>query len=694
MEKSRNNKFNQETKIDIKYFLICGLGSLGQFCVKVFSEFNVPIIGIDIEQEVDWEIDGVSNLLTYFIVGDCRKTNILQKAKIQECRAILLVTNDEKVNIETAFAIRQINPYVRIVARSSKENLNELLSSSEFGLGNFIAYNQAEFSAEPFATRALGSENRGFIELDDWLLRVVKHQVQQGDAWCNRSLYELNIPDKRWLLTYTSAVEALPVNFYQWEQNIKTKDKDEIVYIEVIKERLADVLANERGKTLLQQKRRSLTGLNIFSSADNTKNKVLSFLQSPTKELRIFLYLFYSWVFLWLVGTILFIIVPIPDQKANLWGAIYASAVMLLGAYDGVFSNLQPSNFTRTFLLFINLLYMVFGIVVIAALNSKLTEYLLSSKLDLSVKREPIPKQGHVIVIGLGRVGQKIAEFLNMWKQPLIGLTDADLNENLLPSQIPLLEGYSLDSLTKANIATARGFIAATNDEILNLELGMIAHSQNKNIPIVIRTFDPRFSNYIQQHLPYAKVLCAYQISAEAFVAASFGENIKSLLRLNEQTVLVVDFTIQSGDTLAELSLAEITYGYGVAPIFYRSKRNNESRRLPSFSRTPRLQNGDCLTVLVNIEGLRKIEQGQRLLPRYKLYLDSIEVQEAAQRQNIIEDGKNLIYRFTDCKLELASKTMKNIPCELDFILYKHQGQSLVRELKKLNIIARLIALN
>jgi Trk K+ transport system NAD-binding subunit len=693
MEESKYSKLNQNKKTDTRYFLICGLGSLGQFCIKIFSEFNVPIIGIDIQEEIDWGVDGALTLLSDLIVGDCRKASVLQKARIQECRAVLLVTGDEQANIEAAFAIRQINTHVRIVARSAKENLNQLLSSAEFGLGNFIAYNQAEFSAEPFATRALGSENRGFIELDDWLLRVVKHQIQQGDAWCNRSLYELNIPDKRWLLTYASAVDPLPVNFYEWEQNTRTQDKDEIVYIEVIKERLADVLANERGKTLLQQKRRSLTGLNLVSSADNIKNKVLAFLQSPTKELRIFLYLFYCWVFLWTIGTLVLIILPIPDQKVSLWGAMYASAVMLLGAYDGVFSNLKPSSIAKIFLLLVNLLYMVFGIVVIAALNSKLTEYLLSSKLDLSVKREPIPKQDHIIVLGLGRVGTKISEFLKIWKQPLVGLSDADLNENLLHAKIPLLEGYSLDSLMKANIATARGFIAATNSEILNLETGMIAHSQNKNIPIVIRTFNPRFSNYIQQHLPYAKVLCAYQISAEAFVAASFGENIKSLLRLNEQTVLVVDFTITSGDNLVELSLAEISYGYGVAPILYRGKKNNESKRLPSFTRTPRLKEGDCLTVLVNIEGLRKIEQGDRILPCYKLYLDSLNVQEAAQRQVTIEDGKNLIYRFTDCELELASKTMRNIPTELDFLLYKHQGQNLVRELRKLNIKARLVSI-
>ncbi|MGK7948896.1 MAG: hypothetical protein AB4368_08855 [Xenococcaceae cyanobacterium] len=34
----------------------------------------------------------------------------MNRAKIQKCRAVLIVTTDERVNVETAISIRQLNP--------------------------------------------------------------------------------------------------------------------------------------------------------------------------------------------------------------------------------------------------------------------------------------------------------------------------------------------------------------------------------------------------------------------------------------------------------------------------------------------------------------------------------------------------------------------------------------------------------
>lgn len=142
------------------------------------------------------------------VLGDCRQPDVLGKAKIQQCR-ILLVTSDKRVNID-AVAVRVLNPKVRLVVRA-RENLNELLDQR---LGNFVAFAETQLTAPTFAIAALDSEIQGFIDLGDRLLRVVKYPINQHHRWCDRRLlHELNSQTRR-ILSHIPAATELPPEFY------------------------------------------------------------------------------------------------------------------------------------------------------------------------------------------------------------------------------------------------------------------------------------------------------------------------------------------------------------------------------------------------------------------------------------------------------------------------------------------------
>ncbi len=57
------------------------------------------------------------------------------------------------------------------------------------------------------------------------------------------------------------------------------------------------------------------------------------------------------------------------------------------------------------------------------------------------------------------------------------------------------------------------------DDEVANLEIALRVHAENPGANLVIRTSDPRFSENIASLLPFARVMGAYALSAEAFVA-------------------------------------------------------------------------------------------------------------------------------------------------------------------------------
>ena len=173
-------KQSPSNPLDLEYFIICGLGSLGQHCVLALTEFQVKIIAIERRVEIDWEIESLRDLLDDLIIGDCRHNDILHRAKVQRCRAALIVTTDEQVNVETAIAIRQLNPATRLVVRSDKANLNQLLSRQ---LSNYASFEPTELSTAAFVLAALGTEILGFFDLDGQIWQVYQPTIIPEDRY-------------------------------------------------------------------------------------------------------------------------------------------------------------------------------------------------------------------------------------------------------------------------------------------------------------------------------------------------------------------------------------------------------------------------------------------------------------------------------------------------------------------------------
>ncbi len=659
------------------HFLVCGLGSLGQFCVSVLKEFGVTVSAITTSRPDSWEVANLPDLADTLVFGDCRETSVLEKIKIQNCRAVLLVTSDDRVNIEAAFAVRLLNPSVRVIVRSAKQNLNELLHD---GLGNFVALEASQLPAPAFAIAALGSEIRGFLELDGYLLRVAKVPIDQTHRWCDRRvLHALNTPSRR-LLSHIPDGQPLPKAFHQWEPDTLVQAGDQVAYIELT-EKLADSipLLTIAPSTKSRSAKRYLGNRSI--SLRVLQHRLITWWQG-TQTRRVASIVGVTMLSLLVLGTFVF---KLTNPQISWLVALYTAGVMLLGSYDTVFGALNPQDSFPVWMRLMNLLYMLAGTASIAVLYALLTETLLAAKFQLPKKRPPVPPQNHVVLVGLGRVGRRVAVFLQQLKQPLVGVSNLPLETGILPN-LPLLVGEWTSAIHKANLATAKSVVVATDDEMLNLELGLMAHAANPNCALVIRTFDPRFSVSIDRLLPYAKVLCAYDLAAEAFVASAFGENILSLLRLNEQTVLVTEYHLASDDTLSGKLLSEVAYGYGVVPILHQRSPKDAVRLMPSDD--VKLEAGDRLVVLATIDSLQLIERGAMLPRQWQVRL------EKAMASDAMFDGSTTIARVTGCSMAQARQVMNQLPTTLPILLYKHQAQRLVRELGKVQIRAHLIACN
>lgn len=672
---------SRPTVIEVKestpsHFVVCGLGSLGQFCASVLKEFGVTVSAITLTPPLSWEIPNLPNQLECLEFGDCRQPDLLQKVGVRTCRAVLLVASDERVNIEAAFAVRLLNSTARLVVRSAKENLNELVGDR---LGNFVAFEATQLPAPAFAIAALSSEIRGFIKLDDYMLRVVKASITRDHRWCDRrTLHELNTQTRR-VLSHIPYGQPLPTEFHQWNPEARVQAGDLIAYIE-----LTETQTLTAHQALSPSKPKQ--GLHFWQWVQTSLSKTMlqrklvelwrSTAQQQTK--RVALLVGTGILSLLLVGTV---ILAITQPKTSILHAFYVSGVMLLGSYDAVYPALSTQDATPLWMRFMNLTYMLAGTASIAVLYALLTETLLAAKFHLPRKRPPVPSNSHVVLVGLGRVGRRVAEFLHQIKQPVAGVSNASLEATVLP-QLPVVVGDLAASLNKTNLEAAKSVVVATDDEMANLELGLLAHRLNPECGLVIRTFDPAFSASISRLLPYAKVLCAYDLAAEAFVAAAFGENVLNLLRLNEQTVLTTEYCVTARDSLNGKLLGEVAYGYGVVPILHE-RADKPLRLMPSDD--TRLEVSDRLVVLATIESLQQVEQSDLKPQTWMVRIDKALTQEAQF------DGANAIARISDCSIQLARDVMNQLPATLPVPLYHHQALRLVRELTKAQAIAQTL---
>jgi Trk K+ transport system NAD-binding subunit len=659
------------------HFIVCGLGSLGQHGVAILSEFGGVVSAIEIHVPTSWELPEVPGLLAALEVGDCRNPEALERAGIRQCQAILLVTSNEQVNIEAAFAARLLNPKVRLVVRSAKQNLNQLLAEK---LGNFIAFEPTQLSALAFALAALRNETLGFFNLEDQRFQVVQHQVQEGERrFINRQVHELNGRFCR-VIAYLPTTELLPPTniFYGWDPEATVAEGDTVILLETLQEsslRRTDQTVGPFQRYIEAFQSGTLGGY----LQQQVKQRWQEIFQENQIQ-RVAIILGFSILLLLVAGGV---ILEMSYPGLSLVDAFYATGVLLLGNYSDLFGNFIPDVPVPWWVRLFSFGLSLAGIALVGVLYALLTEKLLTLKFQFLRRRPPVPEKDHVVIIGLGRVGRRVAEVLRELGQAVVGL-DSHPDEALLSPTMPLLTGNITVALNRANLNTAQSIVTVTEDEMVNLELGLMAQTINPNSSLVIRAYNQRFSNNVAQLFPEAQVLCASALSAEAFAAAAYGEDVLGLFRVLNKTVLVAEYTIESNDTLIGLLLAEIAYGYGMLPVRYQKARE-APKILPSDD--IRLESGDHLVVLATISALEHVERAEMAPRTCRIHL------EKAYTKNSLFEGAPELSLTTGCSMAMARAWMEQLPITLPIPLYHQQALRLVRKLDRLQIVAH-VALN
>jgi Trk K+ transport system NAD-binding subunit len=631
----------------------------------VLKELGVPVYGLHDAERTSWETAGMPQVLDRFTAGDYRRHAVLEQAGIASCRAVLFTGADERANITGALAARSLYPDIRLVIRSSQTNLNERLDQQ---LGNLMALDIAELPATAFSLAAIGDETVGLLSLDGVFLRVVEKRIGSDDGWAaGRELYELNTRSRR-VLHHNPAGNRTPVDFHGWDPGQPVHAGDLLAYVEFYE----PARSPERAAATDQKRGTPPSWNSVLARIGGLWSG-----GSPVRRIA-----FLTAAILILIHATGVILYKLQYPETTLLDAFNVATVLIFDGYSNMFAQLKLPFRISLWMLLFSLTMTMAGAVVMGMLYAFLTAKVLSARLDFRHRSARIPRSRHVVVIGMGPLGRRVAGLLMDLDQPVVAVSDADVDYSVLP-KIPVIKGNPRESLGKANGATAASVMALTDDDVSNLELALMSAQINRNCRLVVRTDDAEFGDSVMSLAPHTHALSVYALSAEAFAAGALGENVLSLLRIGRETILTTEFRVEAGDTLEGRLLGDATCGYGLAAIAFQRGNSEPVKFFPPED--IRLEAGNRLVVLAKIGGLQNAEHGVTAERTHQVRVLKAVTEEAAF------EGARIISRITGCNLGTAGALFRELPAIVPKVLFLHQSRRVARELGLIGVKAEVL---
>lgn len=187
---------------------------------------------------------------------------------------------------------------------------------------------------------------------------------------------------------------------------------------------------------------------------------------------------------------------------------------------------------------------MLFALFFEALFTAGIVNRLIDRRLTGWVGRRAVPRRGHVVVVGLGKVGLRLCMLLRAVGVRVVAVDAHDDGEDVGIARedgIPVVIGRGADPslLRRLSLKEACALAAVTDDDLQNLRIAMAARSVDPDLRIVLRAGDGRLANETRSLLGFGVVRDVHQIAAVLLAARSTGSSARSVLCHEDEAHLV-----------------------------------------------------------------------------------------------------------------------------------------------------------
>jgi Trk K+ transport system NAD-binding subunit len=567
--------------------ILCGLGTVGRRVLDNLHAAGVPVVVIDDHCSPDQlRLDKVR-----LIQGDFRTSEVLLQADLEKARGVLILTSDDLVNISTALMVRHLHARVRIVVRLFNQNLVPRLGKA---VTNTYALSVSSLTAPLLALTAMTGQALGTFSTQEGRKQIAELTVQEGSALKDQSIgsvgsrHEVFIlghfpkqGDKRFLLDVDAEARLAA-----GDQLVVCGDPHAIGPL--LEEMEEDLLPHLRWAGWMRR-----VGRMAWRTVMEIDKPVLL-----------------CTAILLSVVTLSTLVYHLGVGK-HLPDSLYRTISVIATGADMRETEL-PEGWQKIFVSALRIM----GAALIAAFTAIVTNYLLRARLRGAFEVRRIPDSGHIIVCGLGNVGFRLVEELERYGERVV-IIDAQRDGQFMAAarrrDVAIIIGDATvtEVLRQAHAATARAVVAATNNELVNLEIALLARDLNPHQRVVVRLSDIPLAETLRDAANIRFAVALPALAAPAFLAALFGDRVLSVFLAHGRYMAVIELVVQSTDSWLDGQVVRaVAIDYQLLPVAL-VRQNGPAARQSIMNY--RLGPGDQLTVITALKDMARMLRRERI---------------------------------------------------------------------------------
>ena len=635
--------------------IVCGLGRVGKRVLEYLRTARVPVVAVDDRCLPDepW-LEGVR-----LVRGDCRLREVLEEAGVTRARGVLILTSDDLVNISTTLTVRHLHPDVRVVVRVFNQVLVPRLGKA---VANVFALSTSALTAPLLALTALTGDTLGTFALEDGRRQVADLVVRENSPIVGQTIAATAARHRTLVLAHLPA-HGEDRFLRDVDQETALAAGDRLIVCGEPRD-LAPLLEQVENEALPHVRWAGWLR-RLGRMAARTLGEIDLVVKICT-GLLVSVVLVSTLVYYWGVNK------SLPD-------ALYRTvSVMATGA------DMHEDELHDWQKVFVSILRIT-GAALIASFTAIVTNFLLRARLGGALEIRRIPDSGHVVVCGLGNVGFRVVEELLRAGERVVVIERARDSRFMATARrlgvaIIIGDAAVLEVLRQANAATARAVVAATDSELVNLEVALLARELNPRQRVVLRLSDSRLAQTLREAANIRLALSIPALAAPAFVAALFGDRVQSLFLVGGRQLAVVELVVQPDDPyLAGQSVRTLAVDYGLMPV----NLVGADRSLGSQVLHDCLRVGDRLTAVAALPDLERLLRRERVPAEWTVEVTACP---AAARPAV----EQLVRDRAGCGTGVHASLPEELPACLDMHLTRGQAEDLLFHLRQHGAAAQL----
>lgn len=216
----------------------------------------------------------------------------------------------------------------------------------------------------------------------------------------------------------------------------------------------------------------------------------------------------------------------------------------------------------------------------------------------------------HIIVCGLGRVSYRVMiQLLETGHEVVV--VEQDWNSEFVPEtlklNVPVVLGDARDPdvLRQAGIQHARGIIAGTSDDLINIEIALEARRRSAKVHVVLRIFNDELDTNLERSFGSNSAFSSSALAAPSLAVAAVSSNIAFVLPLSDVVLGISKVVIAPNSQLTGFAQS-IEEAHHVRLLQWLGSDGTWNWPKPGL----RLEGGDRVLLMGTIEAL---EEAHRL---------------------------------------------------------------------------------